>query len=159
MGPYSLDLRQRVLDAYQNGIGSIRGVAALFEIVPNTVLNWLRLAHTTGSVAPRPHGGGVPPIISGGALAPLAALVEAQPDATLPELRARLEPTCHLTTSDSAVCRALQVLKLSRKRRRSTRTRATARRSSRAARSSAFGSPRSTPRTGSSSMSSASPSG
>ena len=118
MGPHSVDLRERVVDAYRRGEGSIRALAALFHLAANTVENWLRLERETGEVLPRPHGGGVAPVLHDAALDTLRALVAQQPDATLPELRARLERACALRTSEAAVCRALGKLGLTRKRRR-----------------------------------------
>ncbi len=122
MGPYSLDLRERVVGAYKRGEGSIRDLATLFRLAANTVENWLGLERETGGVTPRPHAGGVAPTIDGPALDALRRLVEQQPDATLPELRERLEQARPLHTSESAVGRALQRLNLSRKRRRVMRT-------------------------------------
>ena len=67
MRAYSVDLRQRVLAAYRRGEGSIEDLADRFEIAPRTVRNWLKLARTTGSVAPRAPGGGARPRLTPGA--------------------------------------------------------------------------------------------
>ncbi|XXX82616.1 IS630 family transposase [Sorangium sp. So ce134] len=86
MRPYSLDLRQRIVDAYRRGEGSVRGLAERFDVAANTVENYLRLLRTTGSVRPRPHGGGVPPVIGPEGLQTVRALLEEQNDRTLEEL-------------------------------------------------------------------------
>lgn len=116
MGPYSTDLRQRVVDAYKAGVGSIRRVATLFELSFNTVENWLRLERETGSIVPRPHVGGRTATIQGEVLETLRRLVDAQPDATLAELRAQLEKACAIRTSEAALCRTLKKAGLSRKK-------------------------------------------
>ena len=48
IGPYSLDLRRRIVAAYQNGEGSIRELAERFSVAPNTVQNYLRQVRTSG---------------------------------------------------------------------------------------------------------------
>ena len=82
----SLDLRKRIVAAKDAG-GSIRGTAARFGVSPTTVQNLLTLRRTTGSLEPRPHGGGhlgPPP-----ELAPqLQSLLEADCGASLQELSA-----------------------------------------------------------------------
>ncbi len=40
MKPYSLDLRQRVVEAYENKEGSLRRIARRFKVGPNTVQAW-----------------------------------------------------------------------------------------------------------------------
>lgn len=127
MGPYSVDLRQRVVDAYKRGLGTIRELAEMFQVVPNTVENWLKLERETGSVAPRPHAGGVEPTIRGDVFNTLCRLAGERHDATLDELHRALEQECQIQTSEAAVCRALRRAGLSRKRRRSGRPNRTAR--------------------------------
>ena len=60
MGPYSLDLRKRIVDAYRNCEGSVRELAERFAVSPTTVQNYLNLARTTSDLSPCPHGGGMP---------------------------------------------------------------------------------------------------
>ena len=57
MKPLSVDLRQRIIDAYFSGKGSIRKIAERFAVSFSTV--WLRVKRyrTTGEVNPKPHGG------------------------------------------------------------------------------------------------------
>lgn len=131
MRAYSTDLRERVVDAYEAAEGTVRELADQYKLTKNTVENWLSLVRSTGSVAPRAHGGGVAATISGDRLDVLCRLVGEDDDATLDELRRRLEKECHIKTSRAAVSRALLKAKFTRKRRRSTRTSGTAPTSSR----------------------------
>lgn len=58
MGPLSLDLRVRILEAYERGEGSVRDVADRFMVSPKTVQKYRNLWRASGNVMPRPHGGG-----------------------------------------------------------------------------------------------------
>lgn len=112
MRVYSQDLRQRVVDAVERRDGSIRQIAERFAVSLSFVVRLLQLKRRTGSVQPKPPGGGRRPALGPDDLARLKALVEQQPDATLEELRQRLDVNC----STMAISRALGKLKLPRKK-------------------------------------------
>jgi transposase len=86
MDPYSIDLRQRIVDAHHKGEGSVR------ELAPNTVQNYLNLERNTGSVAPRPHGGGPEPKLDDAGVQQVRTLLEEKNDRTLDELGTELVP-------------------------------------------------------------------
>lgn len=110
--PYSQDLRQRVLAAYDRGMPT-KQIAVVFDVSPAWARRLKQRRRETGEVAPRPMGGATVIKID---MARLAELVRQQPDATLRELRERLGNVC----GEPAVCLALQRLGLSFKKRRST---------------------------------------
>jgi transposase len=112
MRPYSLDLRQRVAATVDEHQGTQCQVAGRFRVSPSFVARLLRRRRLTGSLAPKPHGGGQPPALTQGDLQRLRELVQQQPDATLEELRRRLGASCSL----AAICRALKELGLPRKK-------------------------------------------
>jgi transposase len=56
--PYDVALRERAVQAYERGAGSYAQVAALFQVDSRTLERWVARWRTTGSVAPRPRGGG-----------------------------------------------------------------------------------------------------
>ena len=58
MQAYSNDLRQRVVAAYDAHEGTQEQVAARFAVSTSWVRKLLRQRRTTGSIEPRPHGGG-----------------------------------------------------------------------------------------------------
>jgi transposase len=64
MTPYSQDLRQRIVDTIQRGDGTIRQVAERFLVSFSFVTRLLQLYRCTGSVEPRPHGGGNPAVLT-----------------------------------------------------------------------------------------------
>jgi transposase len=112
MTPYSQDLRKRVLDTIQRGDGSVRQIASRFLVSVSFVTRLLQLHRTTGSVEPRPHGGGNPAVLGPEELERLRELIRQQPDATLEECRQRLGASCSLMT----ISRALSKLRLPRKK-------------------------------------------
>jgi transposase len=116
MKPYSLDLRQRVLDAWQRGEGSQRQLAARFSVHLTFVRNLLRLYRQSGSIEPRPHGGGRRSLAEGAVLERLAQLVTRRPDDPLDEHRERLAAAGGPAMSRATLARALQRLKLTVKK-------------------------------------------
>jgi len=112
MQPLSNDLRSRILDAVDNREGSRRKLAVRFKVNTSTITKLLRLRRETGSLAPRPHGGGVEPTLDHDALVRLRKLVEEAPDATLEALKQRMG----ISGSRMIICRALQELGLPRKK-------------------------------------------
>src|SRR3954464_4570764 len=112
MTPYSRDLRQRVLDPVRRGEGSSRQIARRFLVSVSFVTRLLRTHRSTGSLEPKPHGGGNPAVLGPEDLERLRELVGQQPDATLEELRQRLGASCRTMT----ISRALRKLGLPRKK-------------------------------------------
>ena len=117
--PYSQDLRDRVLAAADRGMPT-KDIAETFEVSPSWVRRVKQRRRETGETAARPMGGLRVIKID---QARLAELVAEQPDATVRELRERLDVEC----SESAVGLALKRLGLSFKKRHSMRRSRTAR--------------------------------
>jgi transposase len=109
---YSQDLRKRVIDTIERGDGSLRQIAQRFLVSLSFVARLLRHYRTTGSLDPKPHGGGRQPALGPARLEQLRALVRKRPDATLEELRQGLGVEC----STMAIVRALKKLKITRKK-------------------------------------------
>ena len=63
--PYSLDLRERVVAAVEQGEMSRRQAAAHFGVGISTAITWVRRLRETGSVAPGQMGGHKPKAIAG----------------------------------------------------------------------------------------------
>jgi transposase len=112
MPAYSPDLRQRVLDAVQRKEGSIRQIARRFVVSLSFVVRLLQTHRRTGSIRPRPHGGGHPPALTPGDRERLRELIRQRPDATLEECRQHLGVDCSTMT----IARALTKLGLPRKK-------------------------------------------
>lgn len=89
MRPISIDLRKRVIAAYEREGQSMGQIAQRFAMPKGTVQNIIEHYRATGGVVPHPQNPGRKPAFKGEALAHLAADVDRHPDATLEELRDR----------------------------------------------------------------------
>jgi transposase len=107
-----MDLRERVIRAYDERVGTQGQIAKLFGISVPWIKKLLRQRRATGSIAPKPHGGGWTPKFSGAKLEQLRAWIEQDPDATLAELLDR----SGVDGSIMAVHRALERLGCHRKK-------------------------------------------
>ncbi|HEX3035075.1 MAG TPA: helix-turn-helix domain-containing protein [Thermodesulfobacteriota bacterium] len=88
----------------------------MFGVSEYFIKTLLRRWRQTGSVAPRPHGGGRCPNIDHSGRQHVRRLVNSDPDVTLEELCERVKLECGQGSSVSAMCRLLQRLSLSRKK-------------------------------------------
>jgi transposase len=117
MKPYSLDLRQRVIQAVEQDHYTIAETAETFSVGTTFVKQMLRQWRHTGGLEPKPHGGGATASLNKGHLDVLARLVAKEPDITLEELRQHLQEQEQVEISVSTICRALQRLGLPLKKR------------------------------------------
>lgn len=116
--PYSMDLRWRIVRACERGTQSQREVAEAFEVSLATVENLLRRYRQTGDVAPQARRVQTPALLNAADREQLRHWVQAQPDATLGELREQLVKDRGVEVSTPTLCRVLQQLGLRRKKRR-----------------------------------------
>jgi transposase len=117
-------------------------IATRLGVGEATVNRILRLHRETGSVKPRPRGGGNRSPIHDEVAVLLTRIVEELPDATIQELTDALLKRADIDTSRSAVQRAMQRLGFSRKKRPSPPSSATRPSGARTAARSASGSSR-----------------
>jgi transposase len=117
MQPYSLDLRRRVVHAYEQGQGSIAEVAEQFSVSTYFVKKMLRQWRDTGDLTPLPHAGGKPASLTTRHLQLLKRSVRQQGDISLTELQQALTEQQSLTVHLSTISRALTKLGLPRKKR------------------------------------------
>jgi transposase len=115
MKSYSMDLRRRVIEAYDAGRGSSRQLARVFGVSSPWVRKLLRLRRETGTIAAKAYRPGPKPRLSARQLDRLGELVRQHPDATLADLRRWLRVKCSLVT----IHRALVKLGMSYKKSRS----------------------------------------
>jgi transposase len=144
MAAYSIDLRQKILHAWERRFGYQRIIADVFGVSLAFVEKVLRQHRTTGNTAPKPHAGGQKPRLDATAHAMIQRLVSAHPDATLQELGAGVAAATGVRVSVATMCRVLQRLGLPRNKSRSTPASATPHASSKHARTTASGLRRST---------------
>lgn len=112
MNAYSTDLRQRIVSAVERHDGSIRQIARRFQVDPSFITKLMKRFRQTGSLEPKPHGGGRSPAFDQDDLERLRQRVAERPDATLQELRQFLG----MKGSLAAIGRALRKLDITRKK-------------------------------------------
>lgn len=130
----SVDLRQRAVDAYENGEGTYQEIADRFCIGRTTLVDLVRLSRYAGTLEPikdkRPRSDRR---VDEEGQARLQTLVAALPDATLTELTDAYNLDAAKPVSRATMGRAVLALKLSRKKRASGRSSGTRRTSNSAA--------------------------
>ena len=123
MAPYSLDLRKRVLRAWDGGMAA-EVVAATYDVSRAWVHRLVQRRRETGSIEPRKQTKFRGRALSTAQEERLVNLITARPDATLSELRDALPTAAGLTT----LWRAIERLGLSVKKNRTRRRTAPSRR-------------------------------
>lgn len=114
--PLSIDLRQRIIAAYEAKEGSQRQLAKRFKVSLSFIRDLRRHQRETGTVQPKPHGGGAVAKLRQEQLPLVTALVKAQPDALLAELCERFAGQTGVVVSVSTMQQAVSKLKLSVKK-------------------------------------------
>ena len=113
---YSMDLRERVLALYDEGLKT-KAVAQQLKVCPawaRRIKQWRREGK---SIAAKPVGGSKPKLDEA-ARHELARFIDEQPDATLEELRRRIAAELKITISIGALWETLRAMKLSLKKSR-----------------------------------------
>jgi transposase len=113
--PYSIDLREKIVEAYENKEGSMRKLAKRFKVSKNCVAELLKRVKQTGQVAPKPHGGGRSPAVQAIGKTFLKELIKNQPDLILDEILDEYNEYFE-QVSRSTIDRTLTQLKLTRKK-------------------------------------------
>lgn len=112
---YSLDLRERLLQARDAGLAPVE-IERLLGISRRTQRRWARQQADRGTLAPG-RSPGRPPKIAPGARPALRAQVLAHPDATLADHCARWVATTGVAVSTATMARHLRALDLPLKKR------------------------------------------
>ena len=94
MATISMDLRQRILKAYDRGDTTREQVARRFEVSVGMVKKLIQQRRHAGDIAPRHHRRGRKPLIIDSPRRDLRLLLVKQPDLTLEEIRTRLGLGC-----------------------------------------------------------------
>ena len=86
-GAYPVELRIRVVDAFNDGEGTYDEISARFGVGRASVIRWVALERDTGSVAPKPMGGARHERLIGPEGEDfIRRVLEEIPDTTIPEL-------------------------------------------------------------------------
>ena len=116
MKAYSLDLRTRIVEAVDRHLGSQGEVASLFGVSRSLVKKLWHQRRETGSVAPKPHGGGHPPKLTAKkGEAVRSYILDVKNDASLAEVQTYVARRWKVGLSQATVSRLLASLGLPRK--------------------------------------------
>ena len=115
MATLSIDLRERIVSAYDRGQATRQQIADRYDVSLGMVKKLLQQRRHTGDIAPRHHNSGRKPKITPRHADKLKRLVRNHPDMTLEELRDGLGVDC----TPQAIHYALKRMGLSLKKRRS----------------------------------------
>jgi transposase len=115
MRTLSLDLRERILSAYDKKEGTREEIAARFRVSLGMVKKLLQQRRRTGNIAPRHHLAGRKPTILASHRGHFRSLLQKKNDLTLNELRAAAGLNC----SVQAIHVVLRKMGLTYKKRRS----------------------------------------
>lgn len=116
VSPLSLDLRERIIRAWQEKQLNVRELASLFDVGTATVKRLVRRYRETGSVEPSPHRGGQKPKIPEEKLPVVQRLLEANPDWSIEEFAAAYNEQEAADVSRSTMSRAVHRLGFTRKK-------------------------------------------
>jgi transposase len=117
MKPYAVDLREKVVSTYYSGNISVRKLAVSFGVGKAFVQKMLKQYKEEGHVNPGKQGTRKKAVLADSSDL-LVALVKQYPDATLSEYCEYWLESHKQVVSESMMCRALQKLNLSRKKKR-----------------------------------------
>lgn len=112
MDAYSVDLRVRIVEAYDQGEGSQAELARRFRVSERWLQKLLHKRHSRQSIEPLPRSGGRPRVFDAEKEMVLRDVLRQSPDATLDEIRER----CGVRCCRTSVFRTLQRLDFTRKK-------------------------------------------
>ena len=115
MNTLSIDLRKRIVSAYDRGEGTRQQIALRYNVSLGMVKKLLHQRRHTGDLAPRHYNSGAKPKITVQHQKKLKRMVRKNPDMTLNELRDAINVSC----TPQAIHYALARIGLSLKKRRS----------------------------------------
>lgn len=116
MAAYSLDLRQKILSAWQNQEGTQRELAKRFKVSLSFIRDFLRRYRETGEIAAKPQGGDRRSKIKGEDQKILQEIVTEQSDIYLREIQEVIKERKGIEVSISSLSRTLNHLNLKRKK-------------------------------------------
>lgn len=112
MKTLSIDLRKRILEAYDAGEGTRQEVADRYKVSQAMVKKLLSQRKRLGTIEPLAHKRGRKKLFNEQEILCLREIVTKKPDITLGEIQAQLNKPCHIVT----IHRALQRLGASYKK-------------------------------------------
>lgn len=113
---YSIDLRQRIVDAVEQAEYTIDEIAEMFCVHRSYVFKLLKQQREKGTLEPLPHGGGQKPKLKDEHLEIIKELVKEFPDAFLEKLCEKLKERTKIEVSTPTMSRSLKKIGVSIKK-------------------------------------------
>lgn len=113
---YSIDLRKKILSAWQGKEGSQRELAKRFKVSLSFIRDLLRQYRETGEITASQQGGDRRSKLKEKEQELLKKMVAEQNDIYLRELQGQIQEETGIEVSVSSLCRTLKKLKLRRKK-------------------------------------------
>jgi transposase len=113
--PVSKEIREKIVSAYRNGLGTINQIAKIFELADRTVLKFLKIERESGDLTPL-YPPGRPPIIDENNLAIIRKIVLSNNSGTLQEYCDAFYKATGLNVCLSSMSNACRKLNLRRKK-------------------------------------------
>jgi transposase len=111
----SLDIRSRIIEAYEKREGSIRKLGKRFKVSPASIMRLLKRYREGGDISPQSPPGRTP-LIDNAGLETIHQLIQADTDATLTELCKRFAAKTKLKVAIMTMHRACERLKIKYKK-------------------------------------------
>jgi transposase len=115
--PLPQELRSRVVEAFDAGLGTMTEIADRFCVSISSVSRWVRLNCLYGETNPKPSGGGPPKKIPDDDLDKIREIIDEKPDRTLSEITAVWNERYDQKVGRSSINRALKRARISFKKR------------------------------------------
>jgi transposase len=112
---YSKDLREKIVDAYNQGVGTINQIAKMFGVGKRSVEKYLFLYRQGQDLTPQKQPGR-PPLLNDKSLEIIKIIVLSDPDGTLYDHCASYKEKTKSELSKSSMWNAYKLLKLNRKK-------------------------------------------
>ena len=112
--PITIEVREKIVQAYNNNIGTQSYIAKIFGVTCRTVNKLINLSINNNLAPKKPTGR--PPFINKEGLSILKKIVLLHPDKTLDEYSNLFKKSTGIHVSIPVMCRALKKLNLRRKK-------------------------------------------
>lgn len=119
MRPISVEIREAIVNAYNEGFGTMNEIAKIFSVTPRSVLRYLKLNREKGDLSSEKIPGR-PPILTDKNLAIIKKIILSNNDETLEQYRERFYKETGINVTIVTIHNACTILDLRRKKKVST---------------------------------------
>ncbi len=113
--PISVEIREAIVNSYNEGLGTINEIAKIFSITPRSVLRYLKLNRDKGDLSAKKIPGR-PPILTDKNLAIIKNIILSKNDETLEQYREKFYKETGIKVTIVTIHNACTILDLRRKK-------------------------------------------